>query len=86
MDNVDVSTEQITDDFVGNDNVQWVTNTTLLILNRLYQQLKRGDLYDDGFQVLDTANVEPFQERFENLIAGNTMTLDVVFQNDMSIC
>lgn len=86
MDNVDVSNEQITDDFVGNDNVQWVTNTTLLILNRLYQQLKRGDLYDDGFQVLDTANVEPFQERFENLIAGNTMTLDVVFQNDMSIC
>lgn len=86
MDNVDVSKELVTDSFKGNDNRQYVLNTTLLILNRLYQQLKHGDLYDDNYQVLDTASVEPFEERFENLIAGNTMTLDVIFQNTMSIC
>lgn len=86
MDNVDISKELVDDVYLGNDNKQYVLNTTLLILNRLYQQLKRGDLYDDNYQVLDTAIVEPFEERFENYIAGNTMTIDVVFQNDMSIC
>lgn len=86
MDNVDISKELVNDVYLGNDNKQYVLNTTLLILNRLYQQLKRGDLFDDNYQVLDTATVEPFEERFENYIAGNTMTIDVVFHNNMSIC
>jgi hypothetical protein len=33
-----------------------------------------------------TANLEPFTERFENYMAGWTMTLDIVTPNEMTIC
>jgi hypothetical protein len=48
--------------------------------------LRRGDLYDDGFQLQDGASIEYFVDRFENKIAGVTVTFNVIAQNDMTIC
>lgn len=86
MDIVDISKDETTSLFEGNDNELDVLNTQLAILNRVYEMLRRGDLYDDSFQVTGAPNCEPFIDRFENKLAGWTMTFDVLFPNDMTIC
>jgi len=86
MDIVDISKDETTSLFEGNDNELDVLNTQLAILNRVYEMLRRGDLYDDSFQVTGNPNCEPFIDRFENKLAGWTMTFDVLFPNDMTIC
>jgi len=85
-DNVDVSKDEVTDLFIGNNNEQDVLNTQLEILNRCYTMLLRGDMWDDKFVVDGNPNCEPFTERFENYLAGWTMTLDILIANDMTIC
>lgn len=86
MDIVDESKEATTDIFVGNDNEQDVLNTQQMVATRLLEMLRRGDLYDDGYQLQDGATIEYFVDRFENKIAGVTVTMNVVAQNDMTIC
>ena len=86
MDVVDESKEEVEDDFVGNDNEQDVMNTQLAVLNRLIAILQRGDVYTDKFQVVGAVGCEPFVDRFENKLAGWVATLDVVVENDMTIC
>ena len=86
MDIVDISKDETTSLFDCNDNELDVLNTQLAILNRVYEMLRRGDLYDDSFQVTGAPNCEPFIDRFENKLAGWTMTFDVLFPNDMTIC
>jgi hypothetical protein len=39
-----------------------------------------------AFKLLEAPNCEPFIDRFENKLAGWTMTFDVLFPNDMTIC
>ena len=86
MDIVDISKEEVTDIFIGNDNEQDVLNTQLAVLNRLVSTLKRGDLYSEKYQVEGDVNCEPFVDRFENKLAGWVATIDVVVQNDMTVC
>ena len=86
MDITDVSKTETTDKFEGNDNELYVLNTMLAVLNRCYELLKRGDLYSDKFQVDGSPTCEPFTERFENKLAGFTMTCDILIPNDMTIC
>lgn len=86
MDVVDESKEEVTDDFVGNDNEQDVLNTQLAVLNRVIAILQRGDLYLEKYQVEGTVNCEPFVDRFENKLAGWAATFDVLVQNDMTVC
>ena len=86
MDIVDFSKENATDDFRGNDNEQDVFNTQLAVVARLIELLERGNLADDLFQLNGTPSVEAFVERFENNLAGWTVTFDVDIINDMTIC
>lgn len=85
MDVVDISQGEITDRFRGNDNEQEVLNTTAIILIRVAELLRRGEL-NDRLEILGNASCEPFTERFENLLAGWAMTLDIILPNEMSIC
>jgi hypothetical protein len=86
MDIVDISKSKTVDVFRGNDNELDVLNTQLEVLNRFVELLRRGDLYD-GELVLDgIPTAEPFTERFENLLAGWSLTLDILVPNDMTIC
>jgi hypothetical protein len=86
MDVVDISKTLTTDVFLGNDNEIDVLNTQHAVLNRVYDIMKRGTLMYDLFQVEGTATLEPFTERFENYLAGWTMTIDIVTPNQMTIC
>jgi len=86
MDIVDVSKAEVTDKFVGNTNEQDVLNTQLAVASRLVSLLKRGSIYTDLYQVVSDVSCEPFTDRFENAVAGWTMTFDVVVANDMTVC
>lgn len=86
MDIVDESKEATTDIFIGNNNEQDVLNTQLAVLNKLVQVLRRGDLYNDKYQLDGDASLEPFVDRFENKVAGWTATLDILVNNDIEIC
>ena len=86
MDIVDESKEPTTDIFIGNNNEQDVLNTQLAVLNKLVQVLRRGDLYNDKYQLTGDANLEPFVDRFENKVAGWTATFDIFVNNDIEIC
>ena len=86
MDIVDISKNTATDQFIGNDNEKDVLNTMFSVHNRLYDVLRRGDLYSDNFLTEGNATLEPFAERFENYLAGWTMTLDILMSNSMTIC
>ena len=86
MDIVDISKNTSTNIFLGNDNEIDVLNTQHAVLNRAYELIKHGSLAYDLFMVEGTASLEPFTERFENYMAGWTMTFDVVTPNEMTIC
>ena len=86
MDIVDLSKSATTDTFLGNDNEIDVLNTQNAVLNRAYEIIRHGSLAYDLFMVEGSANLEPFTERFENYMAGWTMTLDIVTPNEMITC
>ena len=86
MDIVDISKDEVTDIFVGNDNEQDVLNTQLALQTRVINTLQRGDLYTDLYQIQGDVTCEHFVDRFENKLAGWAATFDVVVQNDMTIC
>lgn len=86
MDIVDISKSEVTDVFQENNNELDVLNTQHAVLNRCFQQMLHGNLWDLNFVVTGEPSLEPFTERFENLLAGWTMTFDVTIPNDMTIC
>lgn len=64
-----------------------VYNTQLQIANYLIQQLKRGDLYRDKYQLQGDPVCEPFNDRFENELAGWTVDLTInIANNEISVC
>ena len=86
MDIVDESKSLTTDIFLGNDNEQDVLNTQLAVANRFLEVLNRGALAEDYELVNGSANIEFFTERFENKIAGVTVTFDMAIENRMTKC
>ena len=86
MDLVNDSKAEIVDIWDGNDNEQDILNSTLALAQRLSADLVRGSLYSSQVIVTSDPTAEPFIDRFENKIAGWTLTFDVIVPNDMSIC
>lgn len=86
MDIVDVSKEETTDIFKGNDNEHDVLNTQLAVANKLIETLRSGDLYTTKYQLDGAVSCEPFYDRFENEVAGWVATMDILIPNDINIC
>ena len=86
MDIVDITKDEDVNKFDGNDNELYVLNTQLQVLTRCYELLLRGDLWTDKFQIDGNPTCEPFVDRFENKLAGWTMTLDILIPNSMTVC
>jgi hypothetical protein len=86
MDIVDISKSEPTDMFKDNNNRQDVLNTQLIMLSRIVAQLTNGETFEDNYQLEGEPSCEPFTDRFENLLAGWTMTFDVLIPNEMSSC
>lgn len=86
MDIVDLSKEEVLNVFDGNDNLLDVLNTQLTLANKMVADLIRGSLYTSLVQLEGDALCEPFTDRFENKVAGWTVTFDLIVPNDMTIC
>jgi len=63
-----------------------VYNTQLQIANALVQDLRRGDLYREKYQLVGDPLCEPFKDRFENELAGWSMELTIDIPNNISVC
>ena len=86
MDIVDISKEETTDIFRGNDNEHDVLNTQLAVANKLIETLRSGDLYTTKYQLDGAVSCERFYDRFENEVAGWVATMDILIPNDINIC
>ena len=62
----------------------WNNQMTLGV--RVMNLLNRGDLRNGEFELSGQPNFELFTERFENDLAGVSLTFDVVMRNDITIC
>jgi hypothetical protein len=74
------------DDFYGNDNLHDVMNTQFEVINTLIMKLMRGGLFKANYQVTSTPVAEPFKERFGNVLAGWSVTINIEIPNGVSIC
>jgi hypothetical protein len=85
MDIVDLSKDETTDIFLGNDNEQDVLNTQLAVGLRLVELLESGSS-NTQFMMRGEPTFEGFTERFENNIAGWAVTFDIHVPNTMTSC
>ena len=83
---VDQSKDITIDRFTGNDNEQDILNTQLAVLNRLIQRLRMGALHTDMYQLDGNPSLNPFNDRFENQLAGWSSTIDILIYNDINSC
>ena len=83
---VDQSKDITIDRFTGNDNEQDILNTQLAVLNRLIQRLRMGSLHTDMYQLDGNPSLTPFNDRFENQLAGWSADMDILIYNDIYIC
>lgn len=85
-DMVNQSKDLTLDRFKGNSNEQDILNTQLAVLNKLIQTLRMGDLYTDMYQLEGNPSLQPFYDRFENQLAGWSVSMEVLIYNDIYIC
>lgn len=83
---VDQSKDLTLDRTRGNNNEQDILNTQLGVLNKLIQVLRKGNLHQNRYQLDGNPSCEPFMDRFENMLAGWSATLDILIWNDITIC
>lgn len=63
-----------------------VYNTQLVMANDLISHLRRGDLFDDKYQLVNDPAANMFKDRFENQLAGWSVDVDIQIPNNLSIC
>lgn len=87
LDIVDYNKEKYDDDiFYGNTNLQDVYNTQLQVVNDVVQSVRRGSLFDSKIQIIGEPSATPFQDKYENELAGWGIEIQVSMINDISIC
>ena len=86
MDLVDVSKKADTSLFLGNDNTQDVLNTQIALATRVIRVLQKASIYKNEFELASTVSCEPFNERFENNLAGWAVTFDIIGKTEMTYC
>lgn len=87
LDIVDFNKEiESMDMFYGNSNIHDVFNTQLMVVNDVVTSLRRGELYSDRLQLLNEPTAEKVQDRFENLLAGWSVEIEISMPNEISIC
>ncbi len=74
------------DSFYGNDNLQDVHNTQLTVVTSLIESLRRGELFNDLFQLIDEPVADIIVDRFENTLAGWGLVLNIQIPNTGTVC
>ena len=82
MDIRDISNDETTNIFIGNDNLHDILNTQLAVLTRLKMVLDSND----SFTIDGNTTFEHFTDRFEHGVAGWTMTFDILIKHNMTRC
>jgi len=75
--------------FHGANNLQDIYNTQLSVLNVLQSYLRRGELMDEDYELLEdeTPSARAFEQRFDNLLAGWVLNVKIEVPNtDVSVC
>lgn len=86
MDLVDINNAEDASNFLGNDNTQDILNTQLALATRVIRVLKKADVYREQFEIDGSANCEPFQDRFQNHLAGWAVTFTINTYDNMTYC
>ena len=68
---VDISKEEVSDLFLGNNNVQDILSTQLKVITDASNFFRNGDLRTNNFVMTNgTVTATPFLDKFENQLAG----------------
>jgi hypothetical protein len=86
LDIVDISKDEVIDIYYGNDNLHYVYNTQLAVINKFIQLVKRGSISRDGFQLNGDPSSEAVEDNYENLLAGWVTTINIDVANNISVC
>ena len=86
MDIVDFSKEDSTDQIRGNNNELDVINNMMNVAARLQALLKRSSTYRETYELTSSFNCSPFEERFENNLAGLALDFTIQMENSMTSC
>lgn len=86
MDILDYTKENLTDLYYGNNNEDDIHNQTIMICQRVFEDMRRGQMNEEYSIESDTATFDLFTDKFTDDVAGCTMTFDVIMRNDMTIC
>lgn len=69
----------------GANNKHDVMNTQYNVALRLFELLRRGELWNDKMEVAG-CSLATFEQAYENYLAGWTMELTILVPNHMTIC
>jgi len=86
MDIIDINKAVVVDQFTGNTDEMDILNTQLGVGNKLVEQMRSGNLFNDMYQVSTDVTFEPFFDRFENELVGFAMNVNITVENDIYIC
>ena len=92
MDIVDFNKYDLRDQdnpFYGTDNKQDVLNYVMYTLQKMVDRFRRGTPFSDLVRLAAEPTYEPFVDRYENLLAGWSITLQLETPNtsvDYGIC
>ena len=65
----------------GLDNKQDILNTMLTVVNGLQSSLRRGGMQTNNYELLESANATLFEDRFENLLTGGSLVINIEVPN-----
>ena len=86
MDLVDINNAEDASSFLGNDNTQDILNTQLTLATRVLRVLQKADAFREQFEIEGSASCEPFEDRFENHLAGWAVTFTINTYDNMTYC
>ena len=67
---------------LGLDNSHDILNTMLSVVNGLQSSLRRGGMNENNYEINDTPTATQFQDRFENLLTGWSLLLNIEIPNN----
>jgi len=86
MDIIDIRKGDQDFSWKGQDNKQNILNTMFAVLENLGRSLDKGDLQELGWELLGDPTAEPFEDQYENLLRGWSMTFNVSIPNTVQKC
>tara|TARA_R110002050_G_scaffold53185_4_gene121000 strand:+ start:281 stop:769 length:489 start_codon:yes stop_codon:yes gene_type:complete len=68
--------------YTGLDNKHDILNSMLTVINGLQSSLRRGGMNNNNYEINDSPTATQFEDRFENLLSGWSMVLNIEIPND----